>query len=272
MLKACVIGWPVAHSRSPLIHGYWLKKHGIAGVYEKVPVAPADVMAFIGALRERGYVGGNVTLPHKAAAAGRCDRLTEVAARLGSVNTLWFEGDALWGDTTDGQGFLGALDQEVPDWEASTGLALVLGAGGAAGPIVDALLGRGVGRVVLANRTPEKAEALAQKLGCEATSLDAVRGLLGHVDLLVNTTSAGMVGQGDLALDLAALPAHAIVDDIVYVPAATPLLVAARARGLRTVGGLGMLLHQAVPGFSRWFGVTPEVTPALRALVEADIR
>jgi shikimate dehydrogenase len=269
--KAGVLGWPVAHSRSPLIHGFWLKTLGLAGSYEKLAVAPEDFSTFLAAMPSRGFVGGNVTIPHKAAAAARCDWLTEAAARLSSVNTLWFEGGKLCGDSTDGQGFLGALDQETPGWTADRGLALVLGAGGAAAPIVDALIGRGIRRVVVANRTPAKAEALARRLGCDAVGLDDVTALMPTVDLLVNTTSAGMEGQGGLALDLEPLPAHAIVDDIVYVPAVTTLLGAARARGLRTVGGLGMLLHQAAPGFARWFGVTPEVTPELRALVAADI-
>ena len=271
MRKACVIGWPVGHSRSPLIHGFWLKAYGIEGSYAKAPVTPEDFAAFVDAMRAQSYVGGNVTIPHKAAAAARCGQLTETAARLGSVNTLWFDGDTLCGDTTDGAGFLGALDQEVPGWADRKGQALVLGAGGAAAPIVDALMCRGFARVMVANRTVSKAEALAQRLGCDAIGLDAVADLLGTTDLLVNTTSAGMAGHGDLPLDLTALPAHAIVDDIVYVPALTALLKAAQARGLRTVGGLGMLLHQAVPGFARWFGITPEVTPALRALLEADI-
>jgi shikimate dehydrogenase len=271
MRKACVIGWPVAHSRSPLIHGFWLKAHGILGSYEKAPVAPEDFDDFVTGMRAQSYVGGNVTIPHKAAAAARCDKLTEAAARLGSVNTLWFDGDTLCGDTTDGAGFLGALDQEAPGWADRRAQALVLGAGGAAAPIIDALLSRGFARVVVANRTLLKAEALAQRLGCDATGLDAVPGFLSTTDLLVNTTSAGMAGHGELPLDLALLPAHAVVDDIVYVPTLTPLLNAAQARGHRTVGGLGMLLHQAVPGFARWFGVTPEVTPELRARVEADI-
>lgn len=269
--KSCVIGWPVAHSRSPLIHGYWLKTHGIAGSYEKAPVRPEDFSAFVDAMRAAGYVGGNVTIPHKAAAAARCDRLTERAERLGSVNTVWFDGETLCGDTTDGLGFLGALDQEAPGWDAQKGIALVFGAGGAAAPIVDALVGRGFARVVIANRTIAKAEALAAKLSCDVVALDEVAPLLETADLVVNTTSVGMSGQGDLALDLAALRPDTVVDDIVYVPAETPLLRSARARGLRTVGGLGMLLHQAVPGFSHWFGMVPEVTPALRRLVEADI-
>lgn len=269
--RACVIGWPVAHSRSPLIHGHWLRTHVIDGTYEKAPVPPDAFSGFVDSMLKNGFVGGNVTIPHKAAAAVRCDWLTPRATRLGSVNTLWFEDAKLCGDTTDGLGFLGALDQEAPGWDARRGLALVLGAGGAAAPIVDALLSRNFARVIVANRTVSKAEALAEKLGCEAVSLDAVSDLLGEADLLVNTTSAGMSGHGELALDLRALPAHAVVDDIVYVPAQTPLLRAAAVRGLKTVGGLGMLLHQAVPGFARWFGVTPQVTPDLRSLVAQDI-
>ena len=269
--KACVIGWPVAHSRSPLIHTHWLRTYGIAGSYERAAVAPDAFDTFVGSMRAAGFVGANVTLPHKTTAAARCDRLTAAAARLGSVNTLWFDGDVLWGDSTDGLGFLGALDQEAPAWAERQDLALVLGAGGAAPPIVDSLIGRGFRRVVVANRTLAKAVALAEALGCAAASLSDVPALLADTDLLVNTTSAGMRGQGALPIDLAALPAHALVDDIVYVPAVTPLLASAKARGLRTVGGLGMLLHQAAPGFARWFGVTPEVTSTLRALVEADI-
>ena len=269
--KACVIGWPVAHSRSPLIHGHWLETYGIAGAYDKAPVEPEAFPTFVHSMRAAGYVGGNVTIPHKVAAAACCDHLTERAERLGSVNTLWFEGGTLYGDSTDGLGFLGALDQEAPRWDARKGLALVLGAGGAAAPIVDALIARGFARVVVANRTMAKAEALAKKLGCEPVPLGEVAALLRAAELVVNTTSVGMSGQGDFVPDLAALRPDAVIDDIVYVPAETPLLRAARRRGLRTVGGIGMLLHQAVPGFARWFGVTPEVTPALRRLVEADI-
>ncbi len=267
--RACVIGWPVGHSRSPLIHGHWLETLGIAGSYERRPVPPHDLDAFVEELRAGAWAGCNVTIPHKTAMATRCDRLSPTAARLGSVNTVWRDGAMLCGDTTDGIGFLAALDQEMPGWDAAHDRALVVGAGGAAPPIVDALRGRGFRHIVLASRTAARAEALAAALDCEFAAMDRLD--LAGVDLLVNASPAGMAGQPPLALDLAALPSHAIVDDIVYAPAETPLLRDARARGLQGVGGLGMLLHQAAPGFERWFGARPRVTPELRALVEADI-
>ena len=267
--KACVIGWPVAHSRSPLIHTHWLETHGLAGSYERRSVAPDELDAFVAELRIGAWAGCNVTIPHKEAMAARCDRLTETAARLGSVNTVWREGDVLCGDTTDGAGFLAALDQELPGWDSVRSRAVVVGAGGAARPIVDALQARGFAEIVLASRTDARAAALAERLGCVFAPLAGLP--LAGVDLLVNASPAGMAGLAPLALDLGRLPAHAIVDDIVYAPAVTPLLASARAHGLRTIGGLGMLLHQAAPGFARWFGVLPEVTPELRALVEADI-
>ncbi len=292
--RAFVAGWPIAHSRSPLIHGYWLRSLGLAGSYERVAVAPADFAAFAAGLRDAGWAGGNVTIPHKEAAAKVCDELTPAARRLGAVNTLWLEGGRLRGDNTDGTGFLGALDQEVPCWDERRDMALVLGAGGAARAIVDALLARGFARVCVANRSVARAEALSQlfeavqveAVQVEARQVEAVQVEAGRVealdlpgaervaasaDILVNTTPAGMAGQPALAFDLARLPPHAVVDDIVYVPRETPLLRAAAARGLRTVGGLGMLLHQAVPGFERWFGRRPAVTPDLRAALEADI-
>ncbi len=268
---AGVIGWPIAHSRSPLIHRHWLARHDVAGTYDKVAVEPDDLAAFVARIRSGDYVGCNVTIPHKAAAAALCDRLTPDAHRLEAVNTLWMDGGELWGDSTDGAGFLGALDQEAPGWDGRRRRAVVIGAGGAGRAVVAALVARGFVEVIVANRTLERAQALTRRLGGTPAALDAVPGELGEADLLVNTTAAGMHGQPPLDLELAALPPHAVVDDIVYVPKETPLLQAAAARGLRTVGGLGMLLHQAVPGFVRWFGVTPEVTPELRALVEADI-
>lgn len=272
--KAFVVGWPIGHSRSPLIHGTWLKDLGLAGSYEKRAVEPAAFPAFLAGFPGEGFVGGNVTIPHKEAAAAACAVLTERARRLGAVNTLWMDQGRLCGDTTDGLGFLGALDDEAPGWDARRGRAIVLGAGGAARAIVDALLDRGFADIVVANRTQERAAALAGRMRdarCRATDLASVGALSGAADLLVNTTAAGMAGQAPLDVDLSALPDHAVVDDIVYVPRETALLRAAAARGLRTVGGLGMLLHQAVPGFERWFGQKPRVTPALRAALEADI-
>lgn len=269
--RAGVIGWPIAHSRSPLIHRHWLALNEVAGSYDRIAVEPAQLAAFIAGLREGDHVGCNVTIPHKAAAAALCDRLTPAAERIGAANTLWMDGGELWGDATDGPGFLAALDQEVPGWDARLGRAVVIGAGGAARAVVEALLSRGFTEVLVANRTLERAEALTERLGGSPMSFEALPGILDGTDLLVNTTSAGMQGQPALDLDLSRLPPQAVVHDLVYVPRETPLLRAAAARGLRTVGGLGMLLHQAVPGFARWFGVTPRVTPELRALVEADI-
>ncbi len=271
---ACVIGWPVAHSRSPLIHAHWLRAHGVPGRYDRAAVPPDALAAFLRAMPGEGFVGGNVTVPHKEAAAALCHRLTPAARRTGSVNTLWFEGDALCGDTTDGGGFTGALDQEARGWDeggAEGGRrAVVLGAGGAARAIVDALVERGFA-VTIASRTPARARALAGRFDCAAVPVAALGPALAAASLLVNTTPAGMAGHDPLDLDLAPLPPHAVVDDIVYVPGVTPLLARARERGLRNVGGLGMLLHQAVPGFERWFGVRPVVTAELRALIEADI-
>lgn len=272
--RATVIGWPVAHSRSPLIHSFWLRSLRLSGSYGKAAVAPEELATYLGQLSHAGIVGGNVTVPHKEAAAVLCHHLGETARRLGAVNTLWLEDGRLCGDNTDGLGFLAALDQDSPGWEGGGGCALVLGAGGAARAIVDALLARGMARVVVANRSLERAEKLAALLGdrrVQAVDLRTAESEARGADLLVNTTSAGMAGQDRLDFSLAALPDRAVVDDIVYVPRDTPLLREATARGLRTVGGLGMLLHQAVPGFERWFGVRPEVTPALRAMIEADI-
>ncbi len=268
---AGVVGWPIAHSRSPLIHRHWLARHGLAGTYEKIAVPPEELAVFVARLRSGDYVGGNVTIPHKEAVFALCDRLTPAAERLGAVNTLWMDGGELWGDSTDGAGFSSALDAEAEGWDVHKRRAVVIGAGGAARAIVDALVARGFAEILVANRTLARAEALTQRLGGTSLPLEALPEALAGADLLVNTTSAGMHGQLPLDLDLAALPAHSVVDDIVYVPRETALLRAAAARGLRTVSGLGMLLHQAVPGFARWFGVTPAVTPELRALVEADI-
>jgi len=268
-----VIGWPVAHSRSPMIHGFWLTRHGIEGSYARAAVAPDQLEAFLRGLAAQGYVGANVTLPYKERAFELCAIATETASRLGAVNTLWLEDGRLHGDNTDVAGFLDALDQDAPGWDACKGAAVVLGAGGAARAIVDALLVRGIERIIVVNRTRARAEDIAARAGERASSADwdACAEVLGAADLLVNTTSLGMIGQPPLEIDLAALPPTAVVCDIVYVPRETELLRLAGARGLRAVSGVGMLLHQAVPGFRRWFGVTPLVTPELRRLVEADI-
>jgi shikimate dehydrogenase len=272
--KACVIGWPAAHSRSPMIHGFWLKELKLEGCYEHAAVTPEDFPDFIGSLAAHGFAGGNVTLPHKESAFALCTRRTQTAEKLRAVNTLWFEEGILCGDNTDVEGFLAALDQDAPNWTDQTGNAVVLGAGGAARAIVFALLQRGVKKVSVINRSETRAADLARHFGpaVEAAPFEALPAALAGAGLLVNTTSLGMKGQPPLDIDLAPLPASAVVCDIVYVPLETGLLAKAHDHGLRTAGGLGMLLHQAVPGFERWFGVRPKVTPKLRALVEADIR
>jgi shikimate dehydrogenase len=271
--RACVIGWPVAHSRSPMIHGFWLARYGIDGSYERAAVEPDQLEGFVHGLAGHGFVGGNVTLPYKEKAIALCAEASETARRLGAVNTLWLEDGRLLGDNTDGEGFLGALDQDAPGWDARSAPAVVIGAGGAARAVVDALLVRGAERIVVVNRTRARAEDIAARTGgrVACADWDARADVLGGAGLLVNTTSLGMVGQPPLEIDLAALPARAVVCDIVYVPLETELLRRARECGLRSVSGVGMLLHQAVPGFRRWFGVTPVVTPDLRRRVEADI-
>jgi shikimate dehydrogenase len=271
--RAFVIGHPIAHSRSPLIHGHWLKVHGIAGSYEKIDVAPDDLSAFIASLKKNGFVGGNVTVPHKARVLELADAVDEAADAIGAANTLWFDDDDLVAGNTDALGFLANLDQEAPGWDAKGGAAVVLGAGGAARAVIHGLIERGFD-VALANRTFMRAVDLAEEHeeGVWAYAWEELPPLLRTADLVVNTTSLGMTGQPPLDLSLDGLKRDALVCDIVYAPLETPLLLAARARGLRNVGGLGMLLHQAVPGFERWFGVRPEVTPELRALIEADVR
>ncbi|MGY2051658.1 shikimate dehydrogenase [Methylobacterium sp. JK268] len=278
--KAFVIGHPIAHSRSPLIHGHWLAEHGLPGSYERIDVAPADLPAFLEDFPRSGFVGGNVTIPHKEAVFRAVATMTPRAERIGAVNTLSLDADdRLHGDNTDAPGFLAHLDATLgSDWPRTTGTrdgraVLILGAGGAARAIVVGLLERGLPHLRIANRTPDRAAALRaiDPARVEAVAWEALPAVAGETGLLVNTTSLGMAGSEPLALDLAGLPPEAAVADIVYVPLETPLLAAARARGLRAVDGLGMLLHQAVPGFARWFGVTPTVGPALRALVAADI-
>jgi shikimate dehydrogenase len=278
MRKAFVVGHPIQHSRSPLIHGYWIAQHGLPGSYERIDVPPSDFARFIREFGARGFVGGNVTIPHKEAAFAEVGRRTERAEKLKAVNTLWLEDGVLWGDNTDVLGFMAHLDHSLgTGWQSDVETALVLGAGGAARGIVAGLLGR-VPRIVIGNRTAAKAVDLAQDMmgserttAVEAVPWDLIDAAVGEAQLIVNTTSLGLVGHPPLSIDLSGASDRTIVADIVYVPLRTPLLAAAEARGLRTVDGLGMLLHQAVPGFARWFGVTPEVTPELRALVAADI-
>jgi shikimate dehydrogenase len=268
---ACLIGWPAAHSRSPLIHHYWLRTLGIEGGYNIEAVPPEGFAEFVLHLSTHGFVGANVTLPHKERALA-LSKPDDRAAAVGAANTLWYDGDELRSTNTDIEGFVGNLDASAPGWDKVAD-ALVLGAGGASRAVVFGLLERGVKRVHLANRTMARAHALANQFGANVhpVAWDAINGLLPHVKLLVNTTSLGMHGQPALALDVGLLPSDAVVADLVYVPLRTPLLTAAQARGLKTADGLGMLLHQAVRGFELWFGARPSVTPELRALVEADL-
>lgn len=266
---ACVIGWPVAHSRSPAIHRFWLHQFGIDGDYVPVAVEPEGVAAFFKDFTTSGYVGGNVTVPHKEAAFVAVDELDAAASAIGAVNTLWIHGGKLVGENTDSLGFLANLDEEAQSWDKDPGAAVVLGAGGAARAVLYALIERGFAPIHLLNRTLERAEALAERFGraIRPAGLEQAEQLLGEAKILVNTTTLGMKGSESIALDLGRLPDDAVVTDIVYVPLETPLLAAARARGLRTVDGLGMLLHQAAPGFERWFGKRPTVSPALRAAI-----
>ena len=270
--RAFVIGHPIAHSRSPLIHGFWLKQLGLAGSYEKIDVAPEGLGSFLKGLEAAGLVGGNVTVPHKAVAMGLVDNVDEAGRAIGAVNTLWREDGRLMASNTDAEGFLGNLDAEAPGWDRNAGRAAVLGAGGAARAIVYALLQRGWGVDIL-NRSLDNAEALAGIFGTgvAAHGMDEGDRVLPGADLLVNTTSLGMAGMAPLDIDLVGLNRNALVCDIVYVPLETDLLRRARERGHRVVDGLGMLLHQAVPGFEHWFGTRPHVTAELRAVIEADI-
>lgn len=275
--RAGIIGSPVAQSRSPMLHGYWLQQLGIAGSYERLEVPQDGFDAFIASFASQGFVGGNVTAPHKLAAYRAMARLDAAAAGIGAVNTIWLEGSDLVGGNTDAHGFIANLDDRAPDWQATATRAVVLGAGGASRAALYALKARGMA-ITLVNRTRATADALAAHFNdatgpaIEAADWDALPNALTTADLLVNTTVLGMLGKQAMDIDLAQLKPTATVYDIVYVPLETAFLQQARLRGHHTVDGLGMLLHQAVPGFQRWFGATPVVTAELRALIEADIR
>jgi shikimate dehydrogenase len=269
---ACVIGWPVGHSRSPLIHNYWLKHYRIAGEYRREAVSPEEFPAFVRSLAARGYAGANVTVPHKEAALALSEP-DERARAVGAANTLWLDGGVLRSTNTDVEGFLNNLDACAPDWDRGLGKAVVLGAGGAARAVIHGLVARGVERIVVVNRTFGRAEVLCQKFGARVhpARWEELPAALADAALFVNTTTLGMQGQPDPTVDVGHMPAHAIVADLVYAPVLTSLIAAAKARNLRTADGLGMLLHQAVRGFALWFGKNPAVTPELRALLEADL-
>lgn len=270
--RACVIGWPAKHSRSPKMHGYWIAKHGLDASYGIEEVRPEDFPAFLKTLGERGYVGANATAPHKDMALA----LTEPDARaraVGAANTLWFDKGVLRSTNTDVEGFIGALDFARPGWDKGAESAVVLGAGGAARAVVYGFLERGVKRIHVVNRTLEKAVAMRELFGSaiEPASWGDVPRLLAGCRLLTNATSLGLKGNPDIEIDLSPMPAGSTVADINYVPLKTGLLLKAEARGFPTSNGLDMLLYQAVRGFELWFGVRPTVTPDLRAMLAADI-
>lgn len=270
MPLAGVIGAPVAHSRSPALHGHWLARYGIRGFYVPLHVAAEDLAGALAALPKLGFVGANVTLPHKEAALALADAASDRARAIGAANTLVFgPGGRVFADNTDGIGFLTNLQEGAPGWRAEAGPALVLGAGGAARAVVQALIAAGVPELRLANRTPERAEALAAAFGAKVRVVPwaGAESALEGAGLLVNTTSLGMTGKGALDFSLKALAPGAVVNDLVYNPLETELLKEARARGALAVDGLGMLLHQAAPGFEAWFGRKPEVDAALRQAV-----
>ena len=267
----CVIAWPAGHSRSPLIHNYWIKQHKLDAEYRREAVPPDKFVGFVENLHGNGYIGANITVPHKEAALAASEP-DDRARAVGAANTLWYNDGALQSTNTDVEGFLANLDVAAPGWDRGLETAVVLGAGGGARAVVFALLQREVGRVYVINRTRDRAQALKKKFGgrVHVAGWDETTGLLGGAGILVNTTTLGMVGQPPLEINLRC-PASLVVADLVYAPLETKLLASARARGLRTADGLGMLLHQAVRGFQLWFGVRPEVTPELRAMVEADL-
>ncbi len=273
MKKVCVIGWPIRHSRSPLIHNYWIQKYGLNSVYEKLAVEPEKAAAFISSIPHSDYIGCNVTIPHKELAFKSVKSLDSNAKRLGAVNTVYISNGVLSGTNTDGEGFLTNLKTQYPDFVVANSKVLIIGAGGAAKAIIGALCDGGAAKIGIRNRTIGKTRDLMMQFGAALYPVE--NGYLGaslaDCDLLINTTSLGMENQPALELDMSRLNLRAIVADIVYTPMMTPLLEQAQARGNPTLGGLGMLLHQAVRGFELWFGVRPEVTRELHDLVAADV-
>jgi shikimate dehydrogenase len=273
-IRAFVIGDPIHHSRSPLIHRYWLRTAAISGAYDPVHIRQTELAGFVASVRDgsSGFAGGNVTIPHKQAIKALVDDVDEIASQIGAVNTVWLEDGRLCATNTDSYGFSANLDDRSPGWDRGK-TALVLGAGGASRAIVHALLRRGFTEIRIVNRTLDRARELADRFGSGATAHEMAElpDLTQGADLFVNTTSLGMGGTAVPDIDFTAMAEHALVTDIVYVPLITPILAMARAQGRSTVDGLGMLLYQAVPGFETWFGVKPDVTADLRRLVIADM-
>lgn len=273
MKKACVIGWPIRHSRSPLIHRFWLQQYGIEGDYDKQEVSPESLPEFITRVGVE-FAGCNVTVPHKEKIVDHLDVIDETAKAVGAVNTVWVENGKRYGMNTDVFGFLTNLDQQAPDWDGKPFNAVVLGAGGAARAIIFGLVQRGARSVCIINRSRDRAQELAEEFGavCSAAGFEHLPSLLGQTHLLVNATSLGMDGKPKLPVSLDGLNPEAVVADIVYSPLITDLLHEARARGNRTADGLGMLIHQARFGFEKWFGVLPDAVPELRLLLEEDLK
>jgi shikimate dehydrogenase len=267
MIKTAVIGHPIAHSKSPLIHGYWMKQHGIDGTYEAIDIAPEDLSARLHDLANQGYGGVNVTVPHKEAVYDLCDDLDDAAQKIGAVNTVVFKGGKIHGRNTDAFGFMENLRQSQPEYDFTEKTALVLGAGGAARAVVYGLLQAGVSRIVISNRTESRARVLCDMNPKCIDVLPWSQHDLAAFDIIVNTTSLGMTGKPGLDIDLGALHADAVVADIVYAPLMTDLLKRAQARGNPVVTGIGMLLHQARPAFEAWHGVMPDVDGDLEGLV-----
>ena len=271
-LLAGVMGWPVMHSRSPALHNYWLAKHGLAGSYLPLAIKADGLRAALRALPALGFAGCNLTIPHKEAALGIVDKLDPVARRIGAMNCVVVAADgSLEGYNHDAFGYVQSILEAKPDWRADAGPIVVIGAGGGARAVLVSLIDRGAREIRLVNRTPARAQPLQRELGgpIRAVPWDDRHAALAGAAMLVNTTNQGMMGEPPLELALDRLPLRALVSDIIYIPRETALLAAARQRGNPTVNGLGMLLHQARPAFRAWFGVMPEVTPELRAMIEA---
>jgi shikimate dehydrogenase len=273
MRRACVIGWPIEHSRSPAIHGYWLNRYGIDGSYTKEAVQPGRLEGFLRLLATNGYRGCNITIPYKEEALHLVDEADATASAIGAANTLWLEDGRLYGTNTDAYGYMTYLAARVPGWQRRDAPVVILGAGGAARAIVHGFLESGVGEIRLMNRTRDRADAVARDFGRRVKVKDWSERSVAARDaaVLVNTTAVGLKGDGSLGIDFAGFHPECVVSDIVYVPLETALIRDARRNGLRTVDGLGMLLHQAVPGFEKWFGVRPEVTPELYERIAAGI-
>jgi shikimate dehydrogenase len=273
-LMAGLMGWPVMHSRSPKIHNFWLAKYGLNGTYVPLAIQAEGLRAALRALPALGFAGCNLTIPHKEAAFEIVDRVDPLARRIGAINCVVVAPDgSLDGYNYDGFGYVQSILEAHPNWRADAGPIVVVGAGGGARAVLVSLVDRGAQEIRLVNRSPERAQTLAREFGApiEAVAWKERHAALAGAAMLINTTSQGMAGQPALDLVLDKLPASALVSDIIYVPRETPLLAAARARGNRTVNGLGMLLNQARPAFQAWFGVMPEVTAELRAMIEATI-